>query len=126
MFFSQQFTNCNLCHQLRVSPVAADETFTNYEYHNIGVPVNGAVRSMTGVTAIDHGLFGHPDVDDPTTDGKFRVPTLRNIAVTGPYMHNGVFEDLRTVMLFYNKYNSTDMARHINPETGEHFPPASC
>lgn len=123
LFFSEQFTNCNLCHQLHMSPVAAGETFSNYEYHNIGVPVNARVRSLTGFDGIDHGLFGHPEVDDPVAKGRFKVPTLRNVAVTGPYMHNGVFEDLRTVVLFYNKYNSTDMARHVNPETGQHFAP---
>ena len=31
---------------------------------------------------------------------KFKVPTLRNISVTAPYMHNGVFRDLKTVLLF--------------------------
>lgn len=123
LFFSQQFTNCNICHLLRVSPVAADETFSNYEYHNIGVPENRRVRSMTGVDTPDLGLLAHPDVDDPATAGKFKVPTLRNVAVTGPYMHNGVFEDLRTVVLFYNMYNTKDPARHINPETGEPFAP---
>ncbi len=33
-------------------------------------------------------------------------------------MHNGVFNDLRTVILFYDKYNSRNPARQINPETG--------
>jgi cytochrome c peroxidase len=34
-------------------------------------------------------------------------------------MHNGVFADLRTVVLFYNKYNSKSAKRQINPETGQ-------
>ena len=34
-------------------------------------------------------------------------------------MHNGVFKDLRTVVLFYNKYNSRSAKRQINPESGE-------
>ncbi len=34
-------------------------------------------------------------------------------------MHNGVFQDLRTVILFYNKYNSRSEKRQINPETGQ-------
>lgn len=123
LFFSEQFTNCNLCHQLRPSPIAPDETFSNYEYHNIGVPENTAVRAVTGFMGIDHGLLDHPDVDAPEADGRFKVPTLRNVAVTGPYMHNGVFADLRTVVLFYNTYNTTDAARMINPETGEAFRP---
>ena len=119
LFFSQQFTNCNQCHQLETTPNRAGEVFTNFEYHNIGVPENKALRAMNGVKVLDEGLFQHPDVNDPAQRGKFRTPTLRNVAVTGPYMHNGVFEDLRTVVLFYNKFNSKAAKRQINPETGE-------
>lgn len=121
LFFSQQFTNCNLCHQLRTSLIAPKETFSNYEYHNIGVPVNHAVRKVNGVKAdhVDQGLLDNPAVSDKKQAGKFKVPTLRNTAITGPYMHNGVFKDLRTVVLFYNKYNSLSPKRQINPETGK-------
>lgn len=119
LFFSEQFTNCNLCHQLHTSPIAQKETFSDYRYYNIGVPTNMAGRRANGVDfdAVDHGLLANPAVDDVAQDGKFRTPTLRNVAVTGPYMHNGVFSDLRTVILFYNKYNSRAAARQINPET---------
>jgi len=44
---------------------------------------------------------------------------LRNVAITAPYMHNGVFQDLRTVVLFYNKYLARGSKAQINPETGE-------
>jgi cytochrome c peroxidase len=123
LFFSQQFTNCNICHQLKKRPAAKGETFANYEYHNIGVPVNRKIRAMNGLGEehIDHGLLDNPAVNDTTQDGKFKVPTLRNVAVTGPYMHNGIFQDLRTVVLFYNKYNSRSAKRQINPETGEQW-----
>ncbi|RTE67209.1 methylamine utilization protein MauG [Amphritea opalescens] len=119
LFFSQQFTNCNQCHQLKASPRAEGETFSNYEYHNIGVPINQQARAINGVSPdfIDQGLLDNPAVSDPAQAGKFKVPTLRNVAVTGPYMHNGVFKDLRTVVLFYNKYNSRSPVRQINPET---------
>ncbi len=121
LFFSQQFTNCNLCHQLQRSQIHKRETFTNYEYHNIGVPINMRVRKANGLNEdhIDHGLLDNPHINDPKADGKFKVPTLRNVAVTGPYMHNGVFKDLRTVVLFYNKYNSKSSKRQINPETSK-------
>lgn len=121
LFFSQQFTNCSTCHQLRTSQMDPQETFTNYEYHNIGVPVNTEVRAVNGMDKrhVDKGLLENPSVDHPAEEGRFKTPTLRNVAVTGPYMHNGVFEDLRTVVLFYNKYNSKAVARQINPETGK-------
>ena len=123
LFFSQQFTNCNLCHQLRSSPIGKRETFSNYEYHNIGVPVNHTVRKINGVKPgyVDTGLLNNKAVSDEKHKGKFKVPTLRNVAITGPYMHNGVFKDLKTVVLFYNKYNSRSAKRQINPETGKKF-----
>ena len=43
------------------------------------------------------------------------MPTLRNIAVTAPYMHNGVFKHLRTVLEYFDHFNNP--ARKLNPET---------
>jgi cytochrome c peroxidase len=125
LFFSQQFTNCNQCHQLRRSAIDGQETFTDYSFHNIGTPENSVLRGMNGVPlgTVDEGLFANPAITDTGERGKFRTPTLRNVAVTAPYMHNGVFEELRTVILFYNTYNSRSEARRINPETGAPFGP---
>lgn len=132
LFFSSQFTNCNLCHQLQPQGGRAEETFTNYEFHNIGVPANAAARALHGyaATAADRGLAENPLVPDTATPegkaaqtGKIKVPTLRNVAITAPYMHNGVFRDLRTVVLFYNTFNTRSAKRHINPETGAPFGP---
>ncbi|MBO6581244.1 MULTISPECIES: cytochrome-c peroxidase [Thalassospira] len=121
LFFSQQFTNCNTCHMLKTSPTAEGETFTNYEFHNIGVPRNvatrAAVRKDVGFT--DNGLLDNAAIDDPVYRGKYKTPSLRNVAVTGPYMHNGVFADLETVVRFYNKYNSKAEINQTNPETGK-------
>ena len=118
LFFSNNNTNCSTCHVLRGEDQAG-ETFTNYEFHNLGVPINTALlaEGQSGINAIDHGLLNNPGVDDPEQDGKFKVPTLRNVAVTAPYMHNSVFKDLRTVMEFYDKYNNKK--RVNNPETGQ-------
>lgn len=125
LFFSTQFTNCHLCHQLKTLPASEGETFTNYEYFNIGVPVNTALRQENGVGAgtIDRGLRANPGVTDDAQEGKFKTPTLRNVAVTGPYMHNGVFRDLETVIRFYNSYNATSDSSRINPETGAPWGP---
>lgn len=119
LFFSNQFTNCNRCHQVKTFPGSEGETFSNYEYHNLGVPPHEAVRAANGKgkAFVDHGLLEHPDIDDAKEDGKFKVPTLRNVAVTAPYMHNGVFADLRTVVLFYDKFNNAQ--RTFNPETAK-------
>jgi len=120
LFFSNQFTNCNKCHQLQALPEAQQETFSNYSYQNIGVPVNALLRSANGKGAnhVDRGLLDGAVADDPAQAGKFRVPTLRNVAITAPYMHNGVFGDLRTVVQFYNKFLQKGSKAQINPETG--------
>lgn len=85
------------------------------------MPVNPAARTASGLGPdhVDLGLLARPDIDDPAQAGRIKVPTLRNVAVTGPYMHNGVFQDLRTAVLFYNKYTSRRPVSRINPETGE-------
>jgi cytochrome c peroxidase/sterol desaturase/sphingolipid hydroxylase (fatty acid hydroxylase superfamily) len=117
IFFSATNSNCNSCHQLQTLD-SKRETFSNYEYHSIGVPSNSSLRRLNGVN-IDHqdqGLGAVLPNSDDSQNGKFKVPVLRNVAITGPYMHNGVFKDLRTVILFYDKFNNP--ARKINPETG--------
>lgn len=127
LFFSTQFANCSLCHDLKGNDGRFEtSTFTSHKYFNIGVPANAEARKLNGVKpgTIDIGLAANPAVNgDPLEKGKFKVPTLRNVAVTGPYMHNGVFRDLRTVILFYNKYNSKKKSRQINPETGQRWAP---
>jgi cytochrome c peroxidase len=119
LFFSRQFSNCGLCHRLQPAPGYAEETFSNYEFHNIGVPTNPTIPGPNGTGFVDHGLMQNPAANESRHDGKFRTPGLRNVAVTGPYMHNGVFADLETVVRFYNKYNSRSARNQINPETGK-------
>ena len=122
LFFSGQFTNCSTCHQLQRNN-HREETFSGYEFHNIGVPENTAARTANGSAAgfTDLGLAANDAVADANDlsalEGKFRVPTLRNVGVTAPYMHNGVFASLDTVIRFYDKHlaNSDNT---INPETG--------
>jgi cytochrome c peroxidase len=114
LFFSNNNNSCSSCHVLKGEDKEG-ETFTNYEFHNIGVPANQTLRDINGVKNIDKGLLNNPAVHDEKEKGKYKVPTLRNVAVTAPYMHNGIFADLKTVVEFYDKYNNKD--RTINPET---------
>jgi len=118
LFFSNNNLTCAKCHLLK-NEDEEGETFSNYEYHNIGVPSNPILieKGIVSADFIDHGLLDNPNITDKKHDGKFKVPTLRNIAVTAPYMHNGVFTTLRGVMEFYDKYNNKK--RINNPETGK-------
>ena len=119
LFFDKTRTNCSNCHQSSDANLAK-ETFTNYRYYNIGVPSNQALIKLNKLAAdyVDNGLLDNPMVKgDEKQKGKFKVPTLRNIGVTAPYMHNGVFRDLKTVLLFKDSFNNPN--RKINPETGK-------
>ncbi len=66
--------------------------FTGDEFRNIGL--------YDGVTYTDAGRYGI--TKDKNDLGKFKVPGLRNVAVTGPYMHNGMFKTLREVIDYYD------------------------
>lgn len=120
-FFSSDLT-CAACHQLRKIGDKA-EPFTSFEFHNIGVPENTALREVNGVTTLDEGLLQNPAVTDMAEKGKFKVPTLRNVAVTAPYMHNGVFNELETVIKFYQHAKTRALGQpelagnEENPET---------
>jgi len=122
-YFNSESKNCVFCHTLN-SETEADtkELFTNYRYENIGTPRNIAAmdaRAALGLqdtNATYAGLGG--TVDKAEHLGKGKVPTLRNIAVTAPYMNNGVFKKLRTVLEFYD-HMAGKGGHPINPETGE-------
>ncbi|GGG53361.1 hypothetical protein GCM10011403_08150 [Pseudohongiella nitratireducens] len=124
LFFSPGFTSCAQCHQSSTHDYAAGELFTNHRYENIGAPVNPQLLAASGYGEdyIDSGLAENPQIakgaGSELVAGRIKVPSLRNVAVTGPYMHNGVFDELSTVMLFYNHFNETGDAGQTNPETG--------
>ena len=46
-------------------------------------------------------MSSQPAIKSEAQCGFFKTPTLRNIAKTAPYMHNGVFDNLRDVVAFY-------------------------
>lgn len=118
LFFAKDGAGCNRCHSSTAAG-ARDEVFTNFRYFNLGVPRNAVVRRLNDSKAqrVDHGLMENPAATRSEFDGKFKVPTLRNVAVTGPYMHNGVFQELKTTVLFHLRSSDTAIAK-TNPETG--------
>lgn len=72
--------------------------FTDFTYDNLGVPKSK--HPLLRNNPIDLGLG--PIVEDENENGKFKVMTLRNIAKTKPYAHNGFFRSLRRITHFYN------------------------
>ena len=67
--------------------------FTNQQVAVIGAPEPDGLPLDVGAEAV---------WDSPKMKGGFKVPTLRNIATTAPYMHSGRFADLREAVAFYN------------------------
>jgi cytochrome c peroxidase len=100
--------NCASCHPSRPAPDGTPPLFTNFTYANVGIPKYTNSKFLAqppelnpdGQAFVDHGLM--KTVDDPREDGKFRVPTLRNVARTGPYGHNGYFANLEWMLDFLN------------------------
>lgn len=106
--------NCAACH-----PSTADNgpaLFTDFSYDNLGVPHHPASPQ----TAPDLGLGGF--LNDTANSGRFKVPSLRNVAVTAPYFHNGYFNTLEDVIRFYSdrdlpgKYPLPEVMQHVNHE----------
>lgn len=99
---------CAACHTTEPLADGKPPVFTDFTYDNLGVPRNPTLPfydmppeyNPDGANFVDRGLGG--SLKKPEHDGKFKVPTLRNIDKSGPYMHNGVFATLREVVQFYN------------------------
>ena len=117
--------NCAGCHPSRRGIDGSPPMFTNFAYANLGIPkyVNSMFyRQVTDLNPVgeaytDLGLG--TTVKDATQDGKFRTPTLRNIAQTGPYGHNGYFQNLAYILDFLN----TRDTRSPDPKTKPWAPP---
>ena len=107
---------CANCHSVSSDESRFPSLFTNFGHQNLGVPRNPdlpfydlpASLNPDGANYIDRGLgdflrsAGFPEEQAAKEDGKFKIPSLRNCAVTAPYEHNGVFETLTEVVMFNN------------------------
>lgn len=90
---------CGTCHFLPLFNGLLPPEFTETESEVLGVPKeNDKVKAELDS---DEGKFLF--TRSPVHRYAFKTPTLRNIALTAPYMHNGVFNTLEEVMDFYNK-----------------------
>ena len=114
---------CAECHILDPDERAGKVLFTDHTYDNLGIPSNpgnpffkvSAPYNTCGKDTMDLGLGSR--LRDPEEYGKFRVPTLRNIALTAPYGHNGYFKTLEEIVHFYNVRDVEDFPPAEYPET---------
>ncbi|MBV6644492.1 MAG: hypothetical protein KI790_03530 [Cyclobacteriaceae bacterium] len=91
---------CGTCHFAPVFNGLVPPQFHESESEVLGVPATADIQTLDedegrydGVTKDRAYIYRH----------SFKTTTVRNAAVTGPYMHNGVFASLEDVMDFYNK-----------------------
>ena len=106
---------CSACHPNRSEDPRTPPLFTDFTYDNLGVPRNpdnpfytlAPALNPDGAAFVDIGLAGNAQVirDGRSLEsrGKFKVPSLRNLAETPPYMHNGSLPTLLDVVRFYNR-----------------------
>ncbi|MGH6816000.1 MAG: cytochrome-c peroxidase [Hyphomicrobiaceae bacterium] len=118
--------NCSICH--------LGANFTNGEFHDIGVPFfvragevdAGRHKGLGEALAGPFNLLGRYN-DDPARAtgwatrhalrqhrdfGAFKVPSLRNLTATGPYMHHGLLPTLRTVVAHYSELEEERLHVH--------------
>ena len=108
LFENEDKGNCAACHPSQPGEDGTPPLFTDFTYDNLGVPKNPENPfyylpkdlNPDGAFFVDFGLGGV--LNKPSEYGKFKVPSLRNIAKTAPYLHNGIFKNLRQVVVFYN------------------------
>ena len=110
---------CQDCH--RIGQTSA--TFTDNDFHNLGVAFKNIQDRMMEVAnkfrqakmegkSVDETVLTDSDISElgrfavtmrPSDIGRFKTTTLRNIAVTAPYMHDGSQKTLMEVIEFYNQ-----------------------
>ncbi len=90
--------NCSFCHG---GPLLSDQNF-----HNIGVRPQSEDRGRGAFTG------------NANDNGRFKTPTLRNVELRAPYMHNGRFQTLEEVVEFYNRggdFNAPNKDPRVRP-----------
>jgi cytochrome c peroxidase len=110
--------NCAACHPSNISEEGSPPLFTDFTYDNLGTPKNPENPFYTLPAELNPDGFAFVDIGLGKTVNDPVQPTLRNVAVTPPYMHNGVFKTLFSVVAFYN---TRDVAEWPAPEVSENI-----
>jgi cytochrome c peroxidase len=121
---------CVACHTVEQDQAL----FTDNRFHNIGIGINGMQQDVPRLTSeflkakaqggnVDKAVLGDPKtsnlgrfaVTDALDDmGSFKTSTLRNIALTAPYMHDGSLKTLKEVVVHYNNGGVTKKGDRVN------------
>ena len=116
LFEAKDKGNCAACHPSQPAAEGQPVLFTDYSYDNLGLPANPALafyhlpkqHNSDGLNYRDPGLAANPHIDNPQAErGKFKVPSLRNVALSAPYFHHGVINSLKETVEFYNQRDAS-------------------
>jgi cytochrome c peroxidase len=103
---------CGTCHFAPLFNGTVPPGFTESEVEVIGVPARASRHAPLdpdrGAGASDRA---------PLHDFAFKTPTVRNVAVTAPYMHNGVFRTLAEVVEFYDAGGGAGLGLRVPNQT---------
>jgi cytochrome c peroxidase len=89
---------CGSCHYAPLFNGSLPPYFTISDHRSLGVPVKDTMSKYE----IDADIGLQHSSKNPLFKASFKVPTVRNAALTAPYMHNGVYGSLEQVIDFYN------------------------
>ena len=87
---------CATCHFMPLTNGTVPPFFTETEKEVIGVPETAENKKL------DDDLGFYWSYKEELHKGMFKTPSIRNVALTAPYMHNGVYNTLEQVVEFYN------------------------
>ena len=102
---------CGTCHFMPLFNGTVPPSFSKTESEVLGTPAN-ASGTMPDT---DKGRYNQHQM--PQLFRAFKTPTVRNISLTAPYMHNGVYKTLEEVIEFYNKGGGAGMGLQVNNQT---------
>lgn len=104
---------CATCHFPPTFNGTVPPKYSETEFENLGVPKNPSFEHP--ILDDDPGLYYPYEVEERRNF--FKTSTVRNIALTAPYMHNGVYGTLEEVMEFYNVGGGQGMGLDVPYQT---------
>jgi len=102
---------CATCHFTPLFNGTVPPSYTKSEHEVIGTPQDATGKKLSP----DQGRYLYNKM--PQLVGAFKTPTVRNAAITAPYMHNGVFKTLEEVVDFYNKGGGKGLGYEVQNQT---------
>ncbi|EYS89242.1 diacylglycerol kinase [Cupriavidus sp. SK-4] len=134
--------NCTACH-VSTPTGSTPALFTDFTYDNVGLPRNWRIAANIDGNTLEYVPHNGTGLGQPWHDyydmglcgplrtdlasrtslcGAFKVPTLRNIALTAPYFHNGVFDTLEEAVAWYVTRDTMQARWYVRPDGSPDIP----